>query len=83
MAPGKAPPSIKQVLARDVACLCRAQERASGTELVRRAEASRRHHGHAIAFRLLDRDAFVLGIGGNIRRQSFDVEGSGLTSSAA
>src|SRR5262249_19202820 len=66
-----------QVLAGDVAGMDRAQERAGGAELVRRAEALGRHAGDALGHRLVDRDVALLGRCLEVRAQPVGVERPG------
>src|SRR5262249_44919502 len=67
----------QQVLAGDVAGLCRAQERAGGAELVGRAEAFRRNRGGARRDGLVDQHALLLGIRLDVGAQPVGVEGAG------
>src|SRR5580692_12496154 len=67
----------QQVLSRDVAGVCRAQERAGIAELVGLAEALGRDGGGARRHGLVERHALLLGVGLDVGAQAVGVEGAG------
>ena len=74
---GKGAPINKDILAGDVSGLGGAQEGTRCAEFVRAAEASCRHHSHALSLGLVKGDALASGVRLDVGLQAFGIKGAG------